>query len=463
MYNTHRRLLLGILLSTIPILSKAHVPDPIHREIVIRAFQLAVDAGFADSNLDLKEIQARLEAGAYSEDFERIPGIAGDHFPNPWDQTPSFDFLGFIPMLKIPYGSPVDPHETSGWHRGLPHGYDPVQNYTWPGTETTTVGWSNFPVNAYTWDAAVKLYVQGNIAQAYQCLGHVLHLLADLSVPSHVKVVNHGATNFRKRSGNPIDPDLIDIIIDEYETALSGGLVISNNTIIPNLFEPFRNSLTDANVSNIPDFSHWTEYLEQIALITYNLPDVDSFYVQPSVNGEYGHYRNQSGELVEPQFYGGTPVGLVDGRVTQFFPYTTVQIPGGTILPESIMVTLCQSLVSRAVEYSAGLILKFLDEVHEVTTVEDISFHPKEYYLFQNYPNPFNPSTVIRYELQENSFVSLKVFNMLGKEVATLVDGEKKAGVHIVTFSANGLPSGVYYYRLQAGEFSETKKLLLMK
>jgi hypothetical protein len=85
------------------------------------------------------------------------------------------------------------------------------------------------------------------------------------------------------------------------------------------------------------------------------------------------------------------------------------------------------------------------------------------YALGQNYPNPFNPTTTIRYELPHASRVSLKVYNTLGQEVATLVNETKPAGVFTVTFDAGGLASGVYFYRLQAGDIVQVKRLILLK
>lgn len=83
--------------------------------------------------------------------------------------------------------------------------------------------------------------------------------------------------------------------------------------------------------------------------------------------------------------------------------------------------------------------------------------------LGQNYPNPFNPSTIISYQLPANIFVSLKIYDVLGREVKTFVNGRQNAGTHNVTFNAGNLSSGVYFYRLTAGSFSEVKKLLLVK
>ena len=88
----------------------------------------------------------------------------------------------------------------------------------------------------------------------------------------------------------------------------------------------------------------------------------------------------------------------------------------------------------------------------------------KMFTLGQNYPNPFNPRTTIDFTLVEDSKVSLKVFDVLGKDVATLVDGELKAGIqHSVPFDASKLSSGMYFYRLDAGKNSLVKKLTLMK
>ena len=88
---------------------------------------------------------------------------------------------------------------------------------------------------------------------------------------------------------------------------------------------------------------------------------------------------------------------------------------------------------------------------------------PEYFSLSQNYPNPFNPVTIINYQLTMNNFVTLKVFNTLGEEVATLVNKEQSAGTYRVEFSAGNLPGGVYFYRMQAGSFTETKKMVLLK
>ena len=83
--------------------------------------------------------------------------------------------------------------------------------------------------------------------------------------------------------------------------------------------------------------------------------------------------------------------------------------------------------------------------------------------LFDNYPNPFNPTTTINYQLPENGYVTIKVYDLLGKEMATLVNENKSAGYHRVNFDASKLTSGVYVYTIQAGNYFESKKMLLTK
>ncbi len=100
-----------------------------------------------------------------------------------------------------------------------------------------------------------------------------------------------------------------------------------------------------------------------------------------------------------------------------------------------------------------------------ITDVEEESSNvlPLSYSLSQNYPNPFNPSTRIKYSLETQGFVSLKVYNIIGQEVATLVNGFMKAGSHLVDFNASNLASGIYIYQLKSGSYINSQKMLLLK
>ncbi|MFA5804327.1 MAG: S8 family serine peptidase [Melioribacteraceae bacterium] len=103
--------------------------------------------------------------------------------------------------------------------------------------------------------------------------------------------------------------------------------------------------------------------------------------------------------------------------------------------------------------------------ISNLTSVKDGNEIPSQFYLSQNYPNPFNPTTVISYQLSVTSKVSLRIYDLLGREVETLVDKEQQPGNYNSQFSIlkSQITSGVYFYRLQAGDFSETKKMILIK
>jgi hypothetical protein len=120
-----------------------------------------------------------------------------------------------------------------------------------------------------------------------------------------------------------------------------------------------------------------------------------------------------------------------------------------------------RALAQSAVTLDANTVVRTV-----VTSVEN-RLAPQKFTLLQNYPNPFNPSTMIQYSLEKASQVTLKVYNVLGVEVATLVNGRQEAGSYTVPFNTTkvtpGLSSGVYLYRLEAGSFISTKKFILMK
>jgi Secretion system C-terminal sorting domain len=101
-----------------------------------------------------------------------------------------------------------------------------------------------------------------------------------------------------------------------------------------------------------------------------------------------------------------------------------------------------------------------------VLAIEDVlalGTVPEDFQLYQNYPNPFNPTTKISYSISESDFVSLKIHDLLGREIYSLINEHQAANTYNINFNAPQLSSGIYFYRLTAGRFTETKKLILMK
>ncbi|MDI6767089.1 MAG: T9SS type A sorting domain-containing protein [Bacteroidota bacterium] len=122
------------------------------------------------------------------------------------------------------------------------------------------------------------------------------------------------------------------------------------------------------------------------------------------------------------------------------------------------------SFVYGGISFIKPKINTYQSECNNPTAVKEIENRiPEEFSLEQNYPNPFNPVTVIRYSLPVNSLVTLKVYNMLGQEVATFVDGMQDAGYKLVEWNAESKPSGLYVYKLNAGKYLSMKKMLLIQ
>ena len=105
----------------------------------------------------------------------------------------------------------------------------------------------------------------------------------------------------------------------------------------------------------------------------------------------------------------------------------------------------------------------FLNTYHLFRHCLSFNITPDSYWLGQNFPNPFNPKTVIQYHIPAKGLVQLKVFDVLGNEVAQLLNGNQEAGSYEAVFDGSGLGSGIYFYRIEAGEFVQTKRMLLVK
>jgi agmatine deiminase len=153
---------------------------------------------------------------------------------------------------------------------------------------------------------------------------------------------------------------------------------------------------------------------------------------------------------------GDTAVGYIPAQAdsTEIFYYISATSSAGK--------TITKPLVAPDGSY------KFL-VINNVTEVAD-NLQPVEFYLSQNYPNPFNPTTKIKYQIPASlnpskggTLITLKVYDILGNEVATLVNEEKPAGSYEIEFNATGLSSGVYFYKLRAGNFIQTKKMVLLR
>ncbi|MCX6122267.1 MAG: T9SS type A sorting domain-containing protein [Ignavibacteriales bacterium] len=216
----------------------------------------------------------------------------------------------------------------------------------------------------------------------------------------------------------------------EANTGLSGDALKINN--IFSIFALTSNGLY-LNLS-LPTFTSWT----------------------PAV--ATGDFRSCASDMISGQYYFfGNNVGTSINLNT--FQIATIPLGG-----------ISGGVITSALLYGTNIFVGtetggvFRVPISALTTgVNERNELPNDFNLSQNYPNPFNPTTTISFSLPSKSYVSLKVFDALGREVSVLVSDEMAAGTYSKQWNANNLPSGVYFYRLQAGTFSETKKLILLR
>ncbi len=143
----------------------------------------------------------------------------------------------------------------------------------------------------------------------------------------------------------------------------------------------------------------------------------------------------------------------------EYGPYQFEDLATGTDSTTTIYFTM-----STWNPYTVVLMKSTLKRLDSPTSVDgEHPSLPRQFALWQNHPNPFNPATTIRFTLPRRSTVTLKVYDVRGREVATLVDAVLEPGTHAVRFDAAGLPSGVYFYRMRAGDFVDAKKLMLLR
>ncbi|MGA9408504.1 MAG: T9SS type A sorting domain-containing protein [Bacteroidota bacterium] len=165
-----------------------------------------------------------------------------------------------------------------------------------------------------------------------------------------------------------------------------------------------------------------------------------------------------SGEGIRPYVY-----SLYDPPTWNGVPTTWKSSNGyGYPVPENLRYS-NSSLQSAGSDGKALGDLNWFPEQITAVSQKTTAEVPMQYTLSQNYPNPFNPTTTIEYSIPQNSYVTLKVYNVLGQEVSWVVNQEQKAGSFTVNFDASRLASGIYFYKIQAGNFTMTKKMLLLK
>ena len=249
--------------------------------------------------------------------------------------------------------------------------------------------------------------------------------------------------------------DLINCTIVNNQSVTSGGFTVhqkSSSKLINNIFwgnypdQISLQSLNDASVSslylNYNDIQYGIDsiHIDTLSVLNWGVGNIDSDPLfQDTLNGDF-HLQNFSSCI-------GAGIDAIEiAGIWYHCPLTDIEgnprpSPAGS-MPDI-----------GAHENLLG----------EIVDVDKELAHKSEFALYENYPNPFNPSTTIKYSIPNQSLVTLKVFDILGREIETLINEEKTAGIYEIDFDASQLSSGIYFYKIQAGDFVETKKMILLK
>ena len=242
---------------------------------------------------------------------------------------------------------------------------------------------------------------------------------------------------------------LTNVVVNSHNNALPASVTVSTGSI-------------GKNASGIVGAEQWESVLINYKNVTVTDENADG-NPGPLVSGKNNNY----GELFVNDTSGDTRISLQDGNnnYENLWDSTFNSNASKIRILTSSKFSEIQGILYYSFSYYKLCPRKNDDFMgYSLTGVNDITKSiPKTYMLEQNYPNPFNPSTVIRYSIPITSNVTLKIFNILGQEVKTLVSQVKPGGTYQVSFDASRLSSGIYFYSLKAGDYSQVKKMVLLK
>ncbi len=349
----------------------------------------------------------------------------------------------------------------------------------------------------------VELMKNNNIGWAWWTHKKIESISAPLSIyklPAYDVLLNY----WKGQGAKPSETYAFNALMAQADYLLLNNCVFHPDFIDALMRQPFNNSLIPFADNKIPGVVFATDY--DMGRYSYAYNDVDYQNTGGGTNYNAGwSYRNdgvdiepcndfssngfnvgwiESGEWlkyslkvaqaglynihvnVASQNSGGKFVFYLDGGMLSntvadvpatggWQSWTTLTIPN-VYIPAGNHALQFKCILS-------GFNLSYFDFEFVTTNVEEESALPNNYNLGQNFPNPFNPTTIIRWQTPVDSWQTLKIYNILGNEVATLVDEYRKAGSYEIEFDGTGLSSGIYFYTLKSGNFSDTKKLILLK
>lgn len=269
------------------------------------------------------------------------------------------------------------------------------------------------------------------------------------SITANAQITNSGFENW-DANGNPVDWKAANAppsytTITKTSDAHSGNWAAEGNVVPFSIFTFAPSLISGEDSQGFP--------------VNFRPGSIKGYYKFTSVQSDYLQVQANFSK-------NGTFIGVGASYLNPTNTYTQFSINiifNGQDIPDSVLIAI---FVGNTAGFAHVGSKMFIDDLSwgTATDVNDNNSQtPNEFKLEQNYPNPFNPSTRIQYQVSSNSQVSLKVYDLLGNEVAGLVDEYKEAGRYEVEFNAENLASGMYIYKLQTEGFVETKKMILLR
>jgi len=325
-------------------------------------------------------------------------------------------------------------------------------------------------VSATQWDGTNETFVDGwNYSPGTDPINDPTNSFIDISAPGMNIEIITGTNTYSPNGQGTSDAA-------PFVSALVGLMLSVNDTLTPvQVYDILKNS-SDKIGQYSYDNNGWNRYMgygrinaaNAINLANNTSPSQPQNLNLSIIN--YHPYLTWSPNP-EPDIAGYNIYRTENSNPTELIAYIP-KIPRHTYYTDNLVHTnLPYDTISYKIKAknNSDLLSVYSDEVSVMATLQkpnperELNISQTNYSLAQNYPNPFNPSTEISYSLKEDGIVIIKVFDVLGKEVAVLKNKLETAGNHNVNFNATNLPSGIYFYRITAGSFHQTRKMLLLK
>lgn len=421
----------------------------------------------------------------YQNDFEYTPGkylpVVHYNYPENFDSTRKSDLdktngmlnifsnlFGPYPFLEEKYG-----HAEFGWGGGMEHQTISSMGYfgegvvahelahQWFGDKITCANWQNIWLNEGFASYSEALYVENKVNET-----------------EYNSKINYFMNIARNAIGSIYVSDISSVgSIFNYERSYAKGAVVlhmlrkvlGNEIFFTTLKQYLSNPDLAYNVATTEDFQAVCEEVSGIDLEYFfsewiygeNYPRYSYTWSNSYLgNGKFKIYLNVSQSMNTNPKYFTMPI---DVKITTVTGDTTINIFNDALSQDFEII-----INSKPKNLELDPDNWIIKDILNVVAVDDNKLNiPKRLNLYQNYPNPFNPETTITYSIpfldNKSTSVNLSVFNLLGRKVKTLIHKEQSPGNYKIIFNANNLPSGIYYYRLKLGNFSETKKMILLK